>query len=114
MPSPSSIGNVGCFFKSPILAKDEAVRVGSISEQITIYPHNDTMCKVSAGDLVRLAGWAGRRIGNVSIHEKRPLIIQNHGHATGAEILDFANQVRTDVCKKFGVEIEPEVVIVTS
>ena len=112
MPDPINIGNVGCFFKSPIINRIEAESLKSLYPRITIYPNEADTYKVSAGDLIRECGWAGKRIGEVSINERRPLIILNHGKATSKEILTFSKNVQNSVFTKFNINIDPEVVIV--
>lgn len=112
MPDPKNIGNNGCFFKSPIVDRKEAARIQSIDPTIKTYEDSDSHLKVSAGDLIKSCGWAGRRIGNVSIDKKRPLVILNHGQATSMDILNFSLQVQDSISQKFQLHIEPEVVIV--
>lgn len=113
MPDPANIGNVGCFFKSPIIDRAAAESLKSLHPNITIYPSEENSYKVSAGDLIRECGWAGKRVGDVSINARRPLIILNHGNATSKEILNFSKNVQDDVLDKFNISIDPEAVIVT-
>ncbi|WP_322614079.1 FAD-binding protein [Pseudomonas sp. BIC9C] len=112
MPDPKNIGNNGCFFKSPVVEQKEAARIKLIDPAIKTYEDSDSHLKVSAGDLIKSCGWAGRRIGNVSIDKNRPLVILNHGQASSIEILNFSLLVQSSVTQKFQLKIEPEVVIV--
>ena len=112
MPDPKHIGNNGCFFKSPIVDRQEAARIKSIDPTIKTYEESDSHLKVSAGDLIKSCGWAGRRIGNVCIDKQRPLVILNHGQASSIDILNFSLQVQSSISQKFQLKIEPEVVIV--
>jgi UDP-N-acetylmuramate dehydrogenase len=112
MPDPKHIGNNGCFFKSPVVEQKEAARIKLIDPAIKTYEDSDSHLKVSAGDLIKSCGWAGRRIGNVSIDKNRPLVILNHGQASSIEILNFSLLVQSSVTQKFQLKIEPEVVIV--
>ncbi|MCL6688668.1 FAD-binding protein [Pseudomonas sp. R3.Fl] len=112
MPDPAKIGNVGCFFKSPIVKSSIADSIKTAYPKISLYPGTPGTYKVSAGDLIRECGWAGKKIGDVSINARRPLIILNHGNASAKEILNFSKSVQSDVQKKFNITIEPEVVIV--
>ena len=36
------------------------------------------------------------------------LVLVNHGHATGAQLLDLARRIAASVHERFGVAIEPE------
>ena len=111
MPNPKEIGNVGCFFKSPIVELAQIKFIHNIDPSVTYYPHINNLVKVSAGDLIKSCEWNGKREGEVSVERNRPLIILNHGNATGKEILSFSKKIQADVVKKFEIEIEPEVVI---
>jgi UDP-N-acetylmuramate dehydrogenase len=112
MPDPAKIGNVGCFFKSPSVNRLTADSLNNLYPRIAIYPSSTDTFKISAGDLIRECGWAGVKIGDVSINERRPLIILNHGNATSNDILVFSKNVQSAVFNKFKLTIEPEVVIV--
>jgi UDP-N-acetylmuramate dehydrogenase len=111
MPDPEIIGNVGCFFKSPIISIIEAKILEKKFPQLHMYPHDENHMKISAGDLIKATGWNGKRLGNVSVEKNRPLIILNHGDASGNEILEFSKAVRQDVLDVIGVKVDPEVVI---
>lgn len=111
MPDPKKIGNVGCFFKSPIVDTEEYKRIQKTDSAVGAHPFTTKQVKLSAGDLIRSCKWNGKRVGDVSVETNRPLIILNHGSATGNEILEFSEKIQADVFKKFNVNIEPEVVV---
>ncbi|MCK8071268.1 FAD-binding protein [Vibrio sp. 1CM23M] len=111
MPDPKKIGNVGCFYKNPIVEVTEFERILKIDPKINSYPLYNNHLKISAGDLIRSCEWNGKRVGDVSVEVNRPLIILNHGRASGDEIWGVAKKIIDDVYKKFGVKIEPEVVV---
>jgi len=111
MPNPKKIGNVGCFFKSPIVKIQEYDRIKAVDKTIGAHPFTTSELKLSAGDLIRSCEWNGKRLGDVSVETNRPLIILNHGNATGNEIYEFSTKIQSDVFEKFNVNIEPEVVI---
>ncbi|KGJ88818.1 FAD-binding protein [Colwellia psychrerythraea] len=111
MPDPKKIGNVGCFFKSPIVDLEKFNSIRAIDSGVGFYPFKNGKVKVSAGDLIKSCKWNGKRVGEVSVEANRPLIVLNHGGATGAEIREFSENIQTDVYKKFSVTLEPEVVI---
>ena len=45
------------------------------------------------------------------MHDRQALVLVNRGGATGAEILDLARQIQSDVRATYGVALEPEPVI---
>ena len=52
------------------------------------------------------------RDGAAGTYEKQALVLVNHaGQAGGQELLAFAQHIRDEVRAKFGVELEPEPVL---
>jgi UDP-N-acetylmuramate dehydrogenase len=112
MPAPDKIGNVGCFFKSPVISKGEVETLLNSLPSIQIHPHSNGQYKVSASDLIKACGWDNRRIGDVSVDKNRPIVILNHGSATGSEIYDYSRSIQKDINEKFNLVLEAEVVII--
>ncbi len=80
--------------------------------EIPHFPDNEKQVKIPAAWLIEKAGWKGKRNGNVGSWPTQPLVIVNYGGATGQEILDFSEQIRYDIDKKFGVYLEREVNVI--
>ena len=66
-----------------------------------------------AGKLVQDAGLAGYTVGGACVSEKHCGFIINKGNATAQDVLDVIEHTRKEVLAKYGVELEPEVRIVT-
>ncbi|MDD4352333.1 MAG: UDP-N-acetylmuramate dehydrogenase [Candidatus Gracilibacteria bacterium] len=66
----------------------------------------------SAGQLIEEAGLKGLRIGGAQISEKHANFILNVDNASFADLIELKNQIQKAVKDKFGIELEPEVVIV--
>jgi UDP-N-acetylmuramate dehydrogenase len=45
----------------------------------------------------------------VGSHSKQSLVLVNYGGSTGAEILQFAKQIKSSVYEKFGINLYEEV-----
>jgi UDP-N-acetylmuramate dehydrogenase len=112
LPDPAVIGNAGSFFKNPILADTRADLLAQQYPAMPRYPAGAGHSKLAAGWLIEQAGWKGRRLGNAGVHAQHALVLVNHGGASGAEILTLARTIQHSVAEKFGVELEPEPVIV--
>ena len=109
LPDPRRIGNVGSFFKNPWLT---ATQLDELRANIDMDAYPDTTngerYKVSAARLIDVAGWKGVRRGQVQVWPRQPLVLVNHGGASGCDVLDMARRIREDVAAKFGVALELE------
>lgn len=68
--------------------------------------------KDSAGRLIELAGWKGRRIGDAQVSEKHANFIVNRGNAKTEEILGLILEIQKDIRTKFGIELETEIRVI--
>lgn len=118
LPDRTKIGTAGSFFKNPIVTKEQyeilLVKYPQLkwnevhgSEFWTLH----SAFKLSAGQLIELAGFKGKTIGNVGTYQNHALIIVNNGGASGPEIRAFAQSIQSKVQEMFGVMLEPEVII---
>jgi UDP-N-acetylmuramate dehydrogenase len=113
LPDPRVTGNAGSFFKNPTVDEATARLLSAKYPQMPMYPSERAgEVKLAAGWIIDSAGWRGHSIGRVGIHPRQALIVVNLGGARGAEIVDFARQVQSDVRAKFGITLETEVNIV--
>ena len=112
LPDPLKVGNAGSFFKNPVVSEGTAEKLKNSFPDIPQYRALEGKAKLSAGWLIEKAGWKGRSIGNVAVHEKQALVIINLGQASGQEIFDFSELVAKDVLQKFGIKLEREVQLI--
>jgi UDP-N-acetylmuramate dehydrogenase len=63
----------------------------------------------TAGQLLDAAGCRGLTIGGAGFSTKHANFIENHGHATTADVVAVMAEGRRRVRERFGVELEPEV-----
>jgi len=112
LPDPEKIGNSGSFFKNPSVTKDLANQIKLKFPEIPAYEQNDGLVKIPAGWLIEKSGWKGKRKGDAGVHEKQALVLVNHGNASGAEILNLANEIQKSVFELFGIKLEMEVNVV--
>ncbi len=112
LPKPEVIGNAGSFFKNPVVHTNILEDLKKSYADIPFYLQEDDSVKIPAGWLIEQAGWKGRNIGKVGVHEKQALVLINHGGATGQEIVDLAREIQKSVKEKFSIDIQMEVNIV--
>ena len=62
-----------------------------------------------AGTLIDQCGLKGRAVGGAQVSEKHAGFLINRGGATCADVLELADQVRQEVLRQTGVELELEI-----
>ncbi|MDR2208306.1 MAG: UDP-N-acetylmuramate dehydrogenase [Azoarcus sp.] len=112
LPDPAELGSAGSFFKNPVVDAGQCAALLAAYPALPHYPQPDGLEKLAAGWLIEQCGWKGRRLGPAGCHAQHALILVNHGGATGADILRLAASIRDDVFGRFGVELEPEPVLI--
>ncbi|PMS17496.1 UDP-N-acetylenolpyruvoylglucosamine reductase [Trinickia dabaoshanensis] len=112
LPDPAVLGNAGSFFKNPVVDAAAFDALRARAPQLVSYPQADGRVKLAAGWLIDRCGWKGRAMGAAAVHERQALVLVNRGGATGAEVLALARAIQSDVRARFGVELEPEPVVV--
>lgn len=65
-----------------------------------------------AGKLIQDAGFRGFRIGDAQLSEKHCGFIVNRGDATAKDILLLIQKIQTGVKDRFGVDLQPEVIVI--
>jgi len=109
LPDPALIGNAGSFFKNPIVPAAQALALQELHPRLPVFPGDgDGTRKLSAAWLIDACGWKGRRDGDAGVSDAHALVLVNHGHASGLQLLDLARRIAASVRGRFGVELEPE------
>ncbi len=112
LPDPAQIGNAGSFFKNPIVSQAQCRELKERFASMVSYPLPGGRAKLAAGWLIEACGLKGATRGRAGVYEKQALVLVNRGGATGAEILALAREIQDKVQEKFGVQLEPEPLIV--
>jgi UDP-N-acetylmuramate dehydrogenase len=109
LPDPAVLGNAGSFFKNPIVPAPLAADLQSAYPALPMFRGSgDGTRKLSAAWLIDACGWKGHRDGDAGVAATHALVLVNHGHATGAQLLDLARRIAASVQDRFGVALEPE------
>lgn len=109
LPDPKVIGNAGSFFKNPTIPAEQFETLRSTFPGLPGYSNPDGTFKLAAGWLIEQCGWKGFRRGDAGVHDRQALVLVNHGHASGNEILQLSREIQGSVLEKFGVALEREV-----
>jgi UDP-N-acetylmuramate dehydrogenase len=114
LPDPAVIGNAGSFFKNPIVDAAQGEALKREHEGLVAWPGTDARWKLSAAWLIEAAGFKGVRDGDAGISNRHALVLVNHGNASGAELWALAQHVIEGVQSRFGVQLEPEPMVIGS
>ncbi|MFM1898155.1 MAG: hypothetical protein RL577_395 [Bacteroidota bacterium] len=109
LPDPAVLGNCGSFFKNPVIAESQFEALKKRYPEAKSFPAGEGLIKVPAGWLIEHAGWKGRRVGAVGVHEKQALVLVNYGQAKGSEVLQLARDIQADILNRYGIALEMEV-----
>ena len=112
LPDPQAIGNVGSFFKNPVVSAEQCRDIIGRDPEIVHYPLPDGSVKLAAGWLIDACGWKGKSVGRAGVYERQALVLVNRGGASGAEVVMLARAIQESVYGRFGIRLEPEPVIV--
>lgn len=109
LPDPAVTGNAGSFFKNPIVPAAQAEALLPAHPGMPVFRGaGDDSRKLSAAWLIDQCGWKGHRDGDAGVSADHALVLVNHGHASGLQLLDLARRIAASVQERFGVAIEPE------
>jgi len=111
LPDPKNHGNAGSFFKNPII--DQEYYETLIKDYPDMPNHRmlDGNYKIPAAWLIEQCDWKGRSHGHAGVSSKHALVLVNLGGAKGHDIEELYQLVQGDVNHKFGIYLEPEVII---
>ena len=112
LPNPALIGNAGSFFKNPLVDAAKAKALRAEHAGLPAWPAGDGRAKLSAAWLIEFCGLRGLREGDAAVSDQHALVLVNHGHASGAQIWALATRVRNEVRTRFGIELEPEPLVI--
>lgn len=112
LPDPAVVGNAGSFFKNPLV--DAATRDALLARfpGLVSYAQPDGRYKLAAGWLIDQCGWKGRALGPAGVHDRQALVLVNRGRAAAPDVMALARAIQRDVAERYGVELEPEPVVV--
>lgn len=113
LPDPKISGNAGSFFKNPVVSRTRADLLEKEFAGLPVYPAGPDV-KLSAAWLIEHCGWKGRSMGGAAVSEQHALVLINKDNATGGEILTLARAIQASVQDRFGIELQPEPLIILS
>lgn len=111
LPDPRVHGNAGSFFKNPLVSCLTADLLLRDFKDLPVYSDGDR-AKLSAAWMIEKCGWKGRSLGRAAVSGQHALVLINRDNASGRDILTLANEIRASVWSRFGIELQPEPLII--
>ncbi|MBK9734445.1 MAG: UDP-N-acetylmuramate dehydrogenase [Saprospiraceae bacterium] len=109
LPDPKEIGNSGSFFKNPVVSRAGYDHLKLSYTDLPCYPQEDGNVKIPAGWLIEKIGYKGKTMGNIGVHKNQALVLVNYGGGKGSDIYNLALEIKNNVAKTFGIDIQTEV-----
>lgn len=108
LPDPSVVPNAGSFFKNPVVSQEQLSFIERSFPNVIRFAFGKEF-KLAAGWLIDQAGLKGKHAQDgVGCYEKQALVIVNPMHASGGQVLKWAEHVQMTVYRKFKVTLEIE------
>ncbi|HEY2499577.1 MAG TPA: UDP-N-acetylmuramate dehydrogenase [Candidatus Angelobacter sp.] len=111
--------SAGSFFKNPLVSAAEATMIEAVAQKfapatlLPRYPTANGKVKLAAAWLVEHSGFnRGYSLGPVGISRKHTLAIVNRGGATAKDILVLKDEIQKKVFALWGINLQPEPVMV--
>ncbi len=108
LPDPAEKGNVGSFFKNPIIPSALFQQLLIRFPEIPHFVQPQGFVKIPAGWFIEQIGWKGKASGPVGCHQQQALVLVNHGGATGKDVRHTAEIIRNEVERVFCLKLEYE------
>ena len=108
LPDPAVLGNVGSFYKNPLVDAAHAQTLLAQYPQMPHYPQPDGRVKLAAGWLIDQCGLKGKTIGGAAVHDKQALVLVNKNRATAADVRALSDEICRIVAQRFAVDLQPE------
>jgi UDP-N-acetylmuramate dehydrogenase len=108
LPDPKVLGNVGSFFKNPLVSTNAYNELKLRFTDLVAYQQVDGQYKLAAGWLIDYVGLKGAHIGDAAVHRDQALVLVNLGHATGEQVCQLARHIIQVVFDTFAVTLQPE------
>lgn len=113
LPCVQRVGTVGSFFMNPVISKQQyAALAQRLPFALDVYALPDGKVKLFAGNLLRLSGWLGMRVGGFFLDATNPIVLCHDGGGEFAVLTRLVADIQCSVRRIFGVElvVEPECV----
>ena len=111
--------NSGSFFKNPEVSRAIADKLLTEFPEVKPYPQDNKIFplengnyKIAAGWIIQELGFKGKDYNKVRVDPNHALVLENKDGATQQDLLKLVREIQTTAKQKFGIELEPEPIII--
>ena len=108
LPDPVERPNTGSFFKNAIIESWQLPDLQAIDENVPFYDMGDGRYKIPSGWLIEKAGFKGKLLHGMRVHDKNALVLINESATSYNDLADARDEIITAVRTMFRVEIKQE------
>lgn len=108
LPDPSEYPNAGSFFKNAIVEDWQLDTLKSGHPDMPIYELTDNKYKVSTGWLIENAGFKGKLLNGIRIHDKNALVLINESAKSYNDLDAARKEIMGVIRDTFRITIEQE------
>lgn len=108
LPDPEVTPNTGSFFKNAIVEDWQLTDLKKDYPDIPTYDMSDGRYKVPTGWLIEQAGYKGKTLHGMHVHDKNALVLINESAASYADLAAARDEIMGAVRDKFRILIEQE------
>ncbi|MFN7834813.1 MAG: UDP-N-acetylmuramate dehydrogenase [Burkholderiaceae bacterium] len=112
LPDPTVLGNCGSFFKNPVVDAATAAVLLRRFPGLVHYSQPDGRVKLAAGWLIDHSCPKGQTCGAAAVWRRQALVLVNLGGATAGDLKRLVGAVQRRMRDVFGIDLEPEPVLV--
>lgn len=107
-------GTAGSFFLNPVLDEKEAKKIQEHYSGMPLFPMPEGGVKVPLAWIMdKVLSMKGERVRHAFLWEQQPLVVTSENGALSSDVLALAKRVQDTVKEKTGLEIHPEVRILS-
>jgi UDP-N-acetylmuramate dehydrogenase len=108
LPDPEVTPNTGSFFKNAIVEDWQLTDLKKEYPDIPTYDMSDGRFKIPTGWLIEQAGYKGKTLHGMHVHDKNALVLINESATNYADLASARDEIMGAVRDKFRILIEQE------
>ena len=112
LPDPLQLPNAGSFFKNVEVSAARYRQLRARYPEMPAWEAESGRVKIPSGWLIEAAGFKGKRLGPLGMHERQALVLVNYQGASAKQVLAFSARIKRAVKEAFGLDLVEEVNII--